>query len=67
MKTKINLLLSLLILCVLSCRDTKKEEAETEVVVEQIEAIEVETQEVSEEIDKKAKELENELNELDNL
>lgn len=67
MKKFLKLSLLCLLFMVTSCRDTKKEEADAKVTVEQVEAIENETEQVSDELEKEAKELENELNELDNI
>ena len=67
MKTVLKLMMVCLIIGTVSCRDTKKEDAETEAAVEQIEAIEMEAEEISEEIDQEAKELEKELEELDKI
>lgn len=67
MKTILKLSLIGLLLLSFSCRDTKQEEAETKVAVEQIEAIEKETDEIMESVDENAKKLEEELKELDNL
>ena len=60
-------MLSILILGLISCRDTKQNEADTEAAVEQIETIEAEAEAVSEEIDKEAKALEDDLKELDKI
>ena len=46
MKTVFKLLIVCLIFGVMSCRDTKEVEAETEAAVEQIEAIETEAEEI---------------------
>ncbi len=65
MKTTIKLFTLLLVLGLVSCKDTKKEE-ETKIMIEQIETIEKEVDSISNSIDKEAKELEDALNELDN-
>lgn len=67
MKTVFKLLIVCLLIGVVSCRDTKKEEEETKAAVEQIESIETEVDEISKEIEKEAKDLENDLKELDNI
>ena len=67
MKTVFKLIMVCLLIGVFSCRDTKKEEAETNAAVEQIEAIETEAEDISKEIEKEAEELENDLKELDNI
>jgi exosome complex RNA-binding protein Rrp4 len=67
MKTVFKVLMVCLLVGVFSCRDTKKEEAETNAAVEQIEAIEAEADHISKEIDREAEELENELKELDKI
>ncbi len=67
MKTVIKLLIVFLVIGVVSCRDTKKEETETKTAVEQIEAIETEAEAISKEIEKEVEELENDLKELDNI
>ena len=63
MKTLMKLSLVCLLFVVTACRDTKQEEAETKAAVEQIEAIENETEEIIESVDKNAEELKKELNE----
>ena len=67
MKTVFKLLIVFLMIGVVSCRDTNKEESETKAAVEQIEAIETEAENISKEIEKEAEELENDLKELDNI
>ena len=66
MKIILRVLLSILLLGVMSCRDTKKEEAETQAAIEEIEAVEAEVEEATETVDKDVKELETALNDLDN-
>ena len=66
MKIIFRVFFSILLLGVMSCRDTKKEEAETQAAIEEIEAVEAEVQEASEQVDKDVKELETALNDLDN-
>lgn len=65
MKTIFKLALVCMLFAVTSCKDTKQEEAETEAAVEQIEAIEAETEEIMESVEENAEELKEELNELD--
>lgn len=67
MKTLFRVLLVCLFIGVVSCRDTKKEEAETQAVVEQIEVIEDQADEISEDIQNQADELQKELEELENI
>ncbi len=55
-----------LIIGFMSCKDTKKEEAEAKAMVEQVETIEKEVDSISDSLDKEAKELEAALDELDN-
>ncbi len=50
-----------------SCRDTNKEEAETNAAIEKIEAVEAEAKEISEKIETEAEELEESLKELDSI
>ncbi len=64
--------LSMLVLCVIfvgfiSCRDTKKEQQELEVTLDKIEAVEQDVEQTTEELNQKAEEVESALNELDNL
>ncbi len=67
MKIASKILLTLLLVAFVSCRDTKAEEAETQKVVDQIEAVESEAQEITEKIDEEAGELEEALKELDSI
>ncbi|NND61802.1 MAG: hypothetical protein HKN48_01275 [Flavobacteriaceae bacterium] len=68
MKNLSRILLIMLMIGIVSCRDTKKEEeAETEAVIEQIEAVEAEAEEISEKINQEAEELEEALSELDSI
>jgi len=67
MKKITTVLLVILFLGTLSCRDTKKEEAETKANIEKIEAIEKEAEDISTEIEKEADALEKELEELENI
>lgn len=67
MKNLIKLLLVALIVFSVACRDTKKEEAETEAMIEEIESVESDIESISEEVDKKAAELEAALKELDSI
>lgn len=67
MKSKSKLLVFLLVLGLLSCRDTKKEEEETRQAVTQIEAIEAEIDQAAESLDESAKELEEAIEALDSI
>ena len=67
MKIVSRLLLTLLLVGFISCRDTKAEEAEAQKVVDEIEAVENEAKEISEKIDQEAGELEEALEELDSI
>ncbi|MBX2826637.1 MAG: hypothetical protein KTR22_00640 [Flavobacteriaceae bacterium] len=67
MKIVTRLLLALLLVGFISCRDTKAEEEEAQKVVEQIEAVESEAEEISEKIEQEAGELEEALQELDSI
>lgn len=67
MKVVIKLFLVIFVFGLTSCRDSKKEEAEDEAVIEQIENIEQETEEIEESIEVKAEELEEALSELDSI
>lgn len=67
MKTKTKLLVILLALGLLSCRDTKKEEEETRQAVVQIEAIESEIDQAAEALAESAKKLEEAIEALDSI
>lgn len=67
MKSKTKLLVILLVLGLLSCRDTKKEEEETRQAVVQIEAIESEIDQAAEALDESAKALEEAMEALDSI
>ena len=67
MKTIMKLLLVALLIFSVSCRDTKKEEAETNAMLEEIESLETEVDSISASVDQKAKELEAALKELDSI
>jgi len=67
MKLLVRLLLVVFVIGFVSCRDTKKEEAETEAAIEQIETVEGEVEELSEQLEKDEKELEEALKELDSI
>jgi len=69
MKNTLTLLLAVIFLTVVSCRDTKNETEETEakIVVEQVESVEAESEEIIEKIEAESKELESELKELDKI
>ena len=51
----------------LSCRDTKKEEAEVKATIEKVEAVETEIEDLVEDVNSKEIELEEALKELDSL
>lgn len=67
MKTTIKILAILVLLMSISCRDTKKEEAETDAMVKEVEAIEAEVNVIKEDMDTKAQALEEALKELDSI
>jgi len=67
MKTTIKILAILVLLMSTSCRDTKKEEAETDAMVKEVEAIEAEVNVIKEDMDTKAQALEEALKELDSI
>ena len=67
MKTTIKILGILVLLMSISCRDTKKEEAETDAMVKEVEAIEAEVNVIKEDMDTKAQALEEALKELDSI
>lgn len=62
------LMVVILVVVFASCRDTnKEEEAQNQVLMEQVEAVEEEVEEISEKIDQEANELEDALKELDSI
>jgi uncharacterized membrane protein YjjP (DUF1212 family) len=67
MKLLLKTIVIVSVLGIISCRDTKKEEEETEAKLEQIEAVEAEVDEMSEDIEAKEVELEEALKELDSI
>lgn len=67
MKTILKLVVVIMVIGLVSCRDTKKEEAELEAQIEQIESIEAEAATLTEKVDADAKELEEALKELDSI
>lgn len=67
MGTYMKLLVLVFFIGIVSCTDKKKEEAETKVALEKIEAVETELDEITEDIDKKAEELEDVLKDLDDI
>ncbi len=67
MKTIFKLIVIIMVIGLASCRDTKKEEAELEAQMEQIESIEVEAATLTEKVNAEAKELEEALKELDSI
>jgi hypothetical protein len=67
MKITSKILVVLFAFALVSCVDKKKEEAEVNAAVEQIEAVEDAIQEVGKEIDTKVNEVEESLKELDSI
>lgn len=62
------LVMIVLLVSFASCRDTnKEEEAENKALMEQVEAVEVEMEEISEKIEENADELKDALKELDSI
>jgi uncharacterized protein YlxW (UPF0749 family) len=52
---------------IVSCKDTKKEEDETNAIVEEIESVEKDVNAIAEELEQEAKALEDALKDLENL
>jgi serine phosphatase RsbU (regulator of sigma subunit) len=67
MKILMKIIMVLFLVGIVSCRHTKKEEAEAEAVIEKIEAVENEAEEISKKINEEAKEVESALKELDSI
>ncbi len=67
MKLILKLFVLLFLVGQISCKDTKKEEAETQAALEEIEAVETTLDEASEELDQDLEELEDALEELDSI
>ncbi|RMA58622.1 hypothetical protein [Ulvibacter antarcticus] len=67
MKVIFKLSIVVLLLGMVSCRDTKKEDAESQAVVEKIETMETEVEEISDNLEAEEKELEEALKELDSI
>lgn len=67
MKILSKMLLVILLVGFVSCRDTKKEEEATEAAIEKIEVVESEAEEISNKINEEAAELEDSLKELDSI
>ncbi|MBT8259788.1 MAG: hypothetical protein KJN82_00615 [Bacteroidia bacterium] len=67
MRTLTNLFLVFLLTGFISCRDKKKEAAETEAMVQEIESVETEIKQIETEVEQDAKELEVALKELDSI
>ncbi len=65
MKKLSMLVLAVVCIGIISCRDSKKEQEQAEVSIEKIETLEKELDETNEELNNKAKEAEDALNELD--
>ena len=65
---KISLLvMSIILIGIVSCRDTKKEQEELDKTLDTIESVELEIDETVEEVEKKAEEVESALKELDSI
>ncbi len=65
---KISLLvISIILIGIVSCRDTKKEQEELDKTLDTIESVEQEIDETVEEVEKKAEEVESALKALDSL
>jgi hypothetical protein len=65
---KISLLvMSIILIGIVSCRDTKKEQEELDKTLDTIESVELEIDETVEEVEKKAEEVESVLIELDSI
>lgn len=65
---KISLLvMSIILIGIVSCRDTKKEQEELHKTLDTIESVEQEIDETVEEVEKKAEEVESALKELDSI
>ena len=65
---KISLLaMSIILIGIVSCRDTKKEQEELDKTLDTIESVEQEIDETVEEVEKKAEEVESALKELDSI
>ena len=67
MKKLSMLVMSVLFIGIISCRDTQKEQEELDATLDKIETVEKEIDETTEELDKKADEVESALSELDSL
>lgn len=67
MKTLSKLCILILLIGMTSCRDTKKEAAETEAIVKEIETIEAEAAQTVDEIEAEAEALEEAMKELDSI
>ncbi|TVZ14327.1 hypothetical protein JM81_0530 [Maribacter sp. MAR_2009_72] len=67
MKKLSMLMMSVLFIGVVSCRDTKKEQEQLDATLDKIEAVEQDLDQTTEELDQKVEEVESALNELDNL
>ncbi len=67
MKTFLKLVILLFLVGNVSCKDTKKEDAETKAALEEIESIESTIEEASEDLNEDLIELEEALRELDSI
>lgn len=61
------LVICLLLIGVVSCKDTKKEQEELDATLDKIESVEETIDETLEEVEQKAKDVEEALQELDNI
>lgn len=59
--------MSIILIGIVSCRDTKKEQEELDKTLDTIESVEQEIDETVEEVEKKAEEVESALKELDSI
>jgi len=67
MRVITRILMVFLLVGIVSCRDTKEEEAATKATMEKIEAVENEAEEVANKINEEASEVEESLKELDSI
>lgn len=61
------LIMTILFIGVISCRDTKKDQQKLDTTLNKIESVEKEIDNTVKEVEKKSKEVESALNELDNI
>ncbi len=67
MKLLLKLFVVLFLVGQISCKDTTKEEAETQAALDEIEAVETTLDQISQEMDQDLEELEEALEELDSI